>query len=57
MIDRCEPVAQQCRHALLQGVGEKLIMGIFTKSKTVKKQFVLVLHDFVHFGEVCELLN
>jgi len=57
VIDRCEPVAQQCRHALLQGVGEKLIMGIFTKSKTVKKQFVLVLHDFVHFGEVCELLN
>lgn len=52
VIDRCRPIAQQCREALIEGMGEKIIQGIFTKSHRLKKHSVLLLHDFVHFGEV-----
>ncbi|XP_052808503.1 uncharacterized protein LOC128237211 isoform X2 [Mya arenaria] len=52
MIDRCRPIAQQCREALTEGLGEKLVSGVFTKTPRVKKLFVLLLHDFVQYGEV-----
>lgn len=52
VIDRCRPIAQQCREALIDGIGEKLVLGIFSRYHVVKKQCVLILHDFVHYGEV-----
>lgn len=57
VIDRCRPIAQQCREALIEGAGEKLIQGIFTKSHKLKKHSVLLLHDFVQFGEVSYDVN
>ncbi|XP_053397755.1 uncharacterized protein LOC128556479 [Mercenaria mercenaria] len=51
VIDRCRPIAQQCREALTEGLGERLVTGIFTKSRQLKKHSVLLLYDFVHFGE------
>ncbi|KAH3725429.1 hypothetical protein DPMN_051262, partial [Dreissena polymorpha] len=51
VIDRCRPIAQQCREALIGELEERLIMGIFTRTLKVKKQSVLLLHDFVQYGE------
>jgi hypothetical protein len=55
VIDRCRPIAQQCREALIEGIGEKIITGIFTKAHRLKKHSVLLLHDYVQFGEVNNL--
>ena len=52
VIDRCRPIAQQCRELLLEEVGDKLMRDIFNRSKEMKKQCVLLLHDLVHHGEV-----
>ena len=52
VIDRCRPIAQQCRELLLEEVGDKLMREIFNRSKEMKKQCVLLLHDLVHHGEV-----
>ena len=52
LIDRCRPIAQQCRELLLEGLGDKVVREIFNKSKPLKKQCVLLLHDLVQHGEV-----
>ena len=52
LIDRCRPIAQQCRELLLEEVGDILVRGIFNRSKVMKKQCVLLLHDLVQHGEV-----
>ena len=52
LIDRCRPIAQQCRELLLEEVGDILVRGIFNRSKDMKKQCVLLLHDLVQHGEV-----
>lgn len=51
MIDRCLPIAQQCRDALLLGLHNQLVNGIFVKSQVVKKHCLLILHDIVQSGE------
>ena len=55
LIDRCRPIAQQCRELLLEEVGDNVVREIFSKSKPMKKQCVLLLHDMVQYGEVSRL--
>ena len=55
LIDRCRPIAQQCRELLMEEVGDRVVREIFNRSKPLKKQCVLLLHDLVQHGEVSGL--
>ncbi|CAG2240415.1 unnamed protein product [Mytilus edulis] len=52
VINMSKPIANQCRECLLKEGGASLIIGIFSKSKDVRKCHVLLLQDLVHFGDV-----
>ncbi|XP_071133369.1 uncharacterized protein [Mytilus edulis] len=52
VINMGRPIANQCRECLLKEGGASLIIGIFSKSKDVRKCHVLLLQDLVHFGDV-----
>ncbi|XP_050390861.1 uncharacterized protein LOC126810007 isoform X2 [Patella vulgata] len=51
-VDGNKPLTQQCRQSAVRTCGPRLLKGIFSKSRDVKKSCLLLIQDLVKYGTV-----